>query len=177
MAQIPPEIEPVFNDLHFGDPPADLMLCTAGPCVTGIIASSHRNPRQQVAVYKMPVAATHIDGVEISSPGYFFHENRLFQIAFRIVCGQDMAELCMARLCNAFNQRYGMTRINQVFDSSSPGEARLQQNYLTRAGYRVEFCRYQEEGQWLPPLVNIYLPDLMEAVRLAANPKYHADIN
>ncbi|OHB32837.1 MAG: hypothetical protein A2X84_04210 [Desulfuromonadaceae bacterium GWC2_58_13] len=177
MAETAPVVEPVFSGFHFGDAPGGNMLCTAGPCATGLIASGYRNSRHQVAIYKTPVAATHVDGVEISPPGYFFHENRLFQIAFRIVCDQDMAEVCMTRLSDAFNERYGMTRINQIFDSSSPGEARLQQNFRTSAGYRVEICRYQEDGQWRQPLVNIYQPTLMDAVRLAANPNYHADVN
>jgi hypothetical protein len=70
-----------------------------------------------------------------------------------------------------------MTQISQTFDSSSPGEASMQMNYLTTAGSRIEICRLQKDGQWQPPLVSIYEPALMNAVRLAANPDYHSNDN
>ncbi|WP_432821360.1 hypothetical protein [Trichloromonas sp.] len=175
LAETAPVAEPVFSGLRFGDAPGDSMLCTAGPCVTGLVASGHRNPGQRVAKYKLPVDSTHVSGVEISSPGYFFHQNRLFQVAFRIVCEPEKAEHCMAELTAAFDKRYGMRPISQVFDASSAGDSSLQLNYFMAGGYRVEILRSQVEGQWLQPLVSLYHPALMDAVRLAANPDYHSD--
>lgn len=169
------EAVPVFSGFHFGDAPRDNMLCTAGPCATELVAEGHRKPNQLVAVYKLPVDATHLGGVEISAPDYFYHENRLFRVSFRILGDPDKAERCMTRLVDAFEERYGMTQLRQIFDSSAADKASLQRNYLTTAGYRVEFCRLQENGRWQPPLVSIYHPTLMDAVRLSANPDYRPD--
>ena len=173
----PAGIDPLFNGIQFGDPPGDNMLCTAGPCTVGRISSGHRHPNQIVSVYKMPLAATQLDGVEISAAEYSFFSNRLFRIGFKVLCPPDRAEICMNRLADTLTERYGMTRINQIFDSARPGQAIMQQNFLTADGDRIEFCLYQENGQWMQPYVSFFRPELMDAVRLTANPKYRPNVN
>lgn len=162
----------LFGGFHFGEVPRDDMLCVAGPCTTGRIAVGHRNPEQRVSVYQLPNSTSQLDQVAISTPQYFFFQNRLVRIGFRLDCTPDAAERCMGAVAETFNELYGMTLIRETYDSSSAQEASMIRHYHTAGGQEIEIRRSMFDGKWEQPYVDFNDPAEIGILRYTINPKY-----
>jgi hypothetical protein len=122
----------------------------------------------------LPVSESQLGGVAISTPQFYFFQNRLLRIGFYLDCEPDTAELCMAALAETFNERYGMTLIRETYSSLSAQEASLVRHYHTAAGEVVEIRRSMYDGVWSRPYVDFNDPVLRNVLRLAANPRYRS---
>ena len=156
-------------ELNFGAAPSADMLCTAGPCAGGKIALSHRAPTQEVAFYKKPSDLTHIDGVEITAPVYAYHQEQLFQVAFKLIGPVEQGDLLIDALLSAMP---APTLIFNHFDADGSREGRQSSGYLLGNGWLLNASRTLVDGRWQAPDIRLYEPGRMDQVRLAFNPNY-----
>ncbi|MDX9709006.1 MAG: hypothetical protein RBT64_05590 [Trichloromonas sp.] len=155
--------------LDFGAAPSADMLCTAGPCAGGKIALSHRASTQKVSFYKKPTDLTHIDGVEITAPVYAYHQEQLFQVAFKLIGPVEQGDLLIDALLNAMP---APTLIFNHFDAGGSHEGRQSFGYLLGNGWLLNASRTLVDGRWQAPHIQLYEPGRMDEVRLAFNPSY-----
>jgi hypothetical protein len=157
-----------FQSIHLGQSTTNEMICVSGLC----IAEEIKTRQSIVAKYNLPVDITHYGGVKISSPRYDFYDNQLYQIFFSIACKTDKATACIENVVQELRSQYGLEQIGEIFKVYSDHQAIYSYQFLTDTGAVVEIHREKSSNIWDRPSVKIYEKDLIDAVRISANPNY-----
>lgn len=160
-----------FQGLRFGQPPLDDMICTKGVAAVEQQGRVVRSQRSIVSSYKKRKDITHFNRVQISAPNYDYWQDQLFRVHFEVLCDSGNAELCMDSVYDGLDDQYGLKFLDETSGQLSEQDEINVEYYLTDAGDIVEFHHNVTRGTLLL-YVKIYNKDLIDTVRLAANPKY-----
>lgn len=160
-----------FQGLRFGQPPIDDMICTKGIAAVEQRGRVVRSIRSIISRLKKIKDITHFNRVEISAPNYDFWQDQLFRVRFEVLCEPGNAELCMDSVYNGLDDQYGLRFLDGISSQLSEQDEINVEFYLTDSGDIVEFDKNLRRGK-LQLYVKIYNKDLIDTVRLAANPKY-----
>ncbi len=160
-----------FRGLQFGQPPVETMLCTRGDCGFGT-RSIGGNARQRILTsYKFPIDITQLGGVQIEAPEYDFFQDQLARIRFPLLCEEEAIPACLEAVAKAFEASYPVVLLDHGREEDSPGPEEWYV-YSSAPSVIIEIIDPPTQRVGKEPFVRISDHDLMERVRLEANPNY-----
>lgn len=164
--------ESLLAGFVFGQAPGSEMICFKGPCLDELVPNQAPQSRTIISSYKKPLDITFLNGVEITSPRYDFHDNVLFRVTFNLLCSSEESEACIAAVAGDLQQALGLT-LDHSYNDTWDDDLRLRLlRFTNSSGMTVRIDMRKISGNWEKPFVEISDRQLMEQVRRAANPDY-----
>lgn len=168
---IAPETKPFeFND--FGLPPGPQMTCVKGPCLDSNEEGIFKQSRTIVSSYFKPTDVTTFGGVPISSPRYDYYQNENFQIFFEILCDSENTDVCIDQVESNLVENYEMINLDSANIVQNEEHEILIIDLGVDSEVLAKIIWMKRNNVWGKPAVKIYKKDLIDKVRLAANPYY-----
>ncbi len=148
-----------FQDLRLRQEPSKDMNCIKGACIPG--------SKNIFSIFKRDKDISSLGEVQISTPQYYFFNNQLTQISFRVLETQE-EDKAFAELSTL----YGLKLVDEFDLVQSDKVADLAKQYIGDSGMIVELIKKKINGEWNNLYVKIYDKNLMDLVRIKINPNY-----
>ncbi len=158
-------------DMTLRHPPSQGMVCIEGACLEGS-TSLRKKTRSPMATFTKVRDVTHWGQVQIGTPKYYYHQEQLVQIQFKVECHPSYAKANMTQIMQQLRQWHPFIHsqvLEPEWDSTSPVEGMA---FWTDEGVVAIVSHQMLGGIWGKPSVKVYYRPLMEQVRQAMNPNY-----
>lgn len=160
-----------FKGMRFGDSPQEEMICIKGNCPERFQQLSRKTDFPH-STYIFDEDITHIRNVPIEPPEYDFFEGQLYRIKLTLKCDKAFGDQCINSALNEIKSEHGYTVIStDEFDDSPRGTWYFERGE-TYLGDEVVLNWTPEFPHQRYPHIDIQNIELLETVRLAANPNY-----